>query len=155
MKTKRRTCRPDCAWIANVAGAMVAGPALAACGSEPASAPTRPPPPSVGTVNVIPAAAGCAKLSSWAILPSEVNVGSSVDLLATASVVPGENIAFTWASDGGVAIANPHAAHATAVCSAPGTFAITVSVADADAADAGCGDMGTGHVQCDSDGGMP
>ena len=122
---------------------------LGACSSE-----SYGPPPcrsNKGALNLTAQVAGCPKLSSWEILPREVDVGSSVQLLAAAAAAVGENVAFTWSTgsvDAGV-IADPHAASTTFECTDPGEFTVEVQVVNAQSPNDGCKDVGTGSVQCD------
>jgi hypothetical protein len=151
MDTRRRKSRRGVAWTAKIACTIGA---LAACSGDAYG-----PPPcrtNKGTLTITATATGCPRLSFWAILPAEVDVGSSVQLVATAAASIGENVAFTWSTaDGGVIIANPHAASTTAECTAPGAFPVKISVASADSANVACSDVETGTIHCDLDAGVP
>jgi hypothetical protein len=106
-----------------------------------------------GTLNVQVPVAGCPHLSSWAILPSEVDVGGTVSLYATAAAVGNETVEFTWSSDSGI-VSDPHAPTTTYECTSPGEFEIEIRVVNVDAGSTACEDVGTGSVQCDpNDGG--
>jgi hypothetical protein len=102
-----------------------------------------------GGVYVSVPVAPCPKLGPWAILPGEVNVGSSVQLVASASPESSDAVQFTWSADAGGRIADPHAAITTFECTAAGEFAIEISVGNAEAIGT-CQDVATGSVQCDA-----
>jgi hypothetical protein len=115
-----------------------------------------PPPCRVnrGGVYISVPVAPCPKLGPWGILPREVNVGASVQLVASAIGASADVVQYTWSADGGGTVADPHAAITTFQCTAPGEFTIEISVSNSEAAMGTCQDVATGSVQCDpNDGG--
>jgi hypothetical protein len=91
---------------------------------------------------------GCPSISGFEILPNEVDVGGSVQLLSSVETVIGETPQYTWTASGGV-IADPSSASATFTCTTPGQVQIFLSVSSAGAAQ-DCSMVTQGSVQCDA-----
>src|ERR1035438_7951434 len=103
-------------------------------------------PKKTGSVSVTGVLNICPTLDNLSAPPMEVPVGTTVNLVASASdddMGPAP-ISYSWTATSGT-IASPTAATTTFTCTAAGTATITVNVTDSD-----CGDMGSTTVICDA-----
>jgi hypothetical protein len=107
-----------------------------------------------GSLVVLAAATGCPHLTSFDILPSDVYVGSSVALRATADGPSGATFAFAWKASNGT-IADPQAADTEFQCTAPGVADLTITVTNPANTSGACEDVGHGSVTCDPAEGGP
>jgi hypothetical protein len=127
------------------AGATLLG--LSACsGDDFAHPPCRT---DQGSLVVSAPVTGCPRLTSFDILPSDVFVGSSVALRATADGPSGAIFAFAWTASNGT-IANPQAADTEFQCTAPGIALLTITVTNPANTSSPCEDVGHGSVACDA-----
>jgi hypothetical protein len=100
-----------------------------------------------GTVHLIFTIGGCPSLTSFEILPATVDVGSSVQLLASAAITLDETPRFSWAATGGK-VADPSAANTTFECTDPGVVDLTVTLSATSAVN--CPPViGSGSVRCE------
>jgi hypothetical protein len=94
-----------------------------------------------GTANV------CPRIDSLSVEPAEVSVGGTMALSAVVTDSDALPVPSTlaWSATGGLVMGASSAA-ATFKCTAPGSFAITLSVTDT-----GCGDTASANVVCTAD----
>jgi hypothetical protein len=101
-----------------------------------------------GALDVSFSVGGCPSISAFEILPNEVDVGGSVQLLSSVETAIGETPQYAWTANGGV-IADPSSATATFTCTAPGPIQISLAVTSAGASQ-DCSMVTQGSVQCDA-----
>ncbi|NNC75925.1 MAG: DUF4397 domain-containing protein, partial [Acidimicrobiia bacterium] len=73
----------------------------------------------------------CAELTKMVVSPLQTSVGNTIDLFAAGEDAEGDEIAFSWAAEGGVVNANT-APEATFTCVDVGEGSVTVTVSDDD-----------------------
>ncbi|MEI9948829.1 MAG: hypothetical protein WDO74_07550 [Pseudomonadota bacterium] len=104
--------------------------------------------PRTGSVAVAGALNLCPTIDSLSANPSEVQVGSTVSLLAAAhdSDAGPSALSFAWTTSAGT-LSSATAQNPTFTCTTPGTATVTLSVADGDPA-ASCADTLSAQITC-------
>jgi hypothetical protein len=102
----------------------------------------------MGDVTISAPVAGCPQLTSFSILPSEVYVGSAVDLLAEATGPGGDGFDFSWTASNGH-VKDAKAANTTFQCTEAGVAVLTITVRNPTDTNAACAAQGRGAVTCD------
>jgi hypothetical protein len=96
-----------------------------------------------GGIRVTITVARCPKVSSIGIAPSETAVGSTVDVMAWATVQGDASPTFAWTAPTGIFADSGGAPGTTYECTAPGPVTLTVT-----AMNDGCNDKATAQVSC-------
>jgi hypothetical protein len=125
---------------------MACSAALAACSGDDYG---RPPCRSDrGSLDLSVPISGCPQLSAFDILPTEVDVGSSVQLVGAAAAPLGDRVSFLWTATNGV-VADPSAPITTFKCTEAGVARLQLTASNALVPDNGCSAFERGMVVCD------
>lgn len=123
--------------------------ALILCGCSGDDYPRPPCRSTQGALNIALTLGGCPSITSFEILPNEVDVGGTVQLHATTTAVIGEVPHFSWTASAGI-VDDASSADASFTCTAPGSVQVTLTVNGGDLPAQDCSMITTGSVQCDA-----
>jgi hypothetical protein len=96
----------------------------------------------VGSAGVNGSVTACPVITSYDVAPSQVVMGKSVQLTASATDPSGATLTYSWQSTSGV-VADTHTASTTYRCTAPGPATLTIT-----ASNGLCDDTASAVVDC-------